>query len=424
MRLDPFSQHYSRDPAATWRRMLATAAPISYDAELNVWLIAGHDNVRSVLSDTTRFSNATTLTPIFPVSAAAGAILAGSDAPPVAVVADPPQHLRTRAILRSLFPTTAVRAQQRWGPLIEARVNQLITDLEQRDNRADLMHFAVHLPLQVIIDVLGLPSDAAADMRAWTDDFAQLVWGKPTPRNQLGYAHSTVALWRYCAAMVTTRADSGDHGDGLIGDLLRYRNNNDGSLTVAEVAALALNIVGAGWETTAGALGHALDHALTKPERWARLANDEHYLSLHVEETLRHSPAIDAWLRQAITDVTLDGVTIPARSRCLVLIGTANHDPAVYDRPSEFDPLRVRAGQHLAFGAGPHYCVGAALARLELTTALQALARRLPNLTLDSDYQRQYLPSAALRQHTALPVHLQPARRCPAADHHTFEAAQ
>ncbi|MFI7598213.1 cytochrome P450 [Actinoplanes sp. NPDC049681] len=415
MRLDPFSEPYSRDPAATWRRMLATSASVSYDPELGMWLIAGHDNVRDVLSDTIHFSNARTLVPITQVSAPAGAILAALDAPAVAVTADPPQHLRTRAILRALFPTTAVRAQQQWGALIQARVDRLVTDLEQQST-ADLMHFAVHLPLYVILDVLGLPLTDAADVRAWTDDFSQLAWGNPTPDAQLAYAQSTVALWRYCADAVTARADSGNYGSGLIGDLLRYRHNDDAHLTVAEIAALALNIVGAGWETTAGALGHALDHALTEPDRWARLANDEHSLSLHVEETLRHSPAIDGWLRYTTTEVTLDGVTIPAGSRCLVLIGAANHDPAVYDEPYAFDPLRVRAGQHLAFGAGPHYCIGAALARLELTTALRTLARRLPDLTLDGGFQRQFTPSAALRQHTALPVQQRPAR-CPVARH-------
>ncbi|WP_199514274.1 cytochrome P450 [Nucisporomicrobium flavum] len=414
MRLDPFSEPYNRDPAATWRRMLATAAPVSYDPELGIWLIAGHDNVRTVLSDTTNFSNATTLAPVTPVSAAADAVLAALDAPPVAVTADRPHHLRTRAILRALFPTTAVRAQQQWGALVQTRVDHLATDLEQQST-ADLMHFAVHLPLSVILDVLGMPITDATDVRAWTDDFARLVWGNPTPHAQFAYAHSSVALWRYCADAVTARAESGDYGCGLIGDLLRYRNHDDANLTVAEVAALALNIVGAGWQTTAGALGHALDQALTDPDRWARLADDEHSLSLHVEETLRHSPPIDGWLRQSTTEVTLDGVTIPAGSRCLVLIGAANHDPAVYDQPYVFDPLRTRAGQHLAFGAGPHYCIGAALARLELATALRTLARRMPNLSLAAGYQRQFRPSVALRQHTSLPVRRRDARRCPVA---------
>jgi cytochrome P450 len=414
MRLDPFSEPYSRDPAATWQRILSSATPVSFDTDLGMWLIAGHDNVRAVLADTTRFSNGLTLAPIMPVDGKVGAVLAGLDAPAVAVTADPPQHLRTRAILRSLFATTAGRAQQQWGTLVQARVDDLVAGLA-RQSTTDLTDFAVRLPLRVILDVLGLPAGDADHVRSWTDDFAQLVWGNPGPDDQLAYAHSCVALWRYCADAVTARAAIGAYGAGLIGDLLRYRNGDDSNLTVDEVASLALNVVGAGWETTAGALGHALDHALSEPERWAWLADDEHYLSIHVEESLRHSPTIDGWLRQTTTDVTVDGVTIPAGSRCLVLIGTANHDPAAYSRPEVFDPHRAHAGQHLAFGAGPHYCIGAALARLELTTALRTLARHLPDLALAGGYRRQFKPSAAMRQHTTLPVTLKQAGRCPVA---------
>lgn len=414
MRLDPFSGPYSRDPATTWRRINATATSVSYDDHLEMWLIAGHDNVRTVLSDTTRFSNAATMMPITPLTADAGDILAGLDAPAVAVAADRPQHLRTRAILRALMPTTVVRAEQQWGPLVAARTDDLITGMTTNEP-TDLMHFAVQLPLLVIHDVLGLPAAAAEQIRAWTDDFADLVWGNPTAEAQIAYAYSSVALWRYCADIVSRRADRSHDGPGLIGELLRYRNNDDSNLTIAEVAALALNIVGAGWITTAGALGNALAHALADPDRWALLAHDEHYLNLHVEETLRHSPAIDGWLRLTTTDVTLDGVTIPAGSRCLVLIGAANHDPAVYTEPEVFDPHRGRAGQHLAFGAGPHYCIGAALARLELTTALRALARRLPSLALAAGFQQQFKTSAALRQLVSLPVQQRPASRCPVA---------
>ncbi|WP_199515702.1 cytochrome P450 [Nucisporomicrobium flavum] len=414
MRLDPFSGPYSRDPAITWRRINATPTSISYDDDLEMWLIAGHDNVHAVLSDTTRFSNAATMLPITALTADAGDILAGLDAPAVAVTADRPHHLRTRAILRALMPTTAVRAEQQWGPLVAARTDELITGMKAGEP-TDLMHFAVQLPLMVIHDVLGLPTTAAQQVRAWTGDFADLVWGKPTADAQIAHAYSSVALWRHCADIVASRADSGHNGPGLIGELLRYRNNDDTNLTIAEVAALALNIVGAGWTTTAGALGNALAQALADPSRWALLADDEHYLNLHVEETLRHSPAIDGWLRLTTTDVTLDGVTIPAGSRCLVLIGAANHDPSVYSEPEVFDPRRSRGGQHLAFGAGPHYCIGAALARLELTTALRALARRLPDLGLAAGFRQQFKASAALRQLTSLPVQQHPAVRCPVA---------
>ncbi|GLZ00841.1 cytochrome P450 [Actinoplanes sp. NBRC 103695] len=412
MKLDPFSSPYSRDPATTWRRLNATATSVSYDDDLKVWLIAGHDNVRTVLSDTTDISNAATMLPITALTTEAGDILAGLDAPAVAVAADRPYHLRTRAILRALMPTTAVHAERLWGPLVAARTDDIITGMNA-DEPTDLMHFAVQLPLLIIHEVLGLPATDAEQIRAWTDDFAELVWGNPTPEAQIAHAHSSVALWRHCADIVSSRADSGDYGSGLIGELLRYRNNDDSNLTVAEVAALALNVIAIGWTTTAGAIGNALAHGLADPARWTLLADDEHYLNLHVEETLRHSPAIDGWLRLTTTDVTLDGVTIPAGSRCLALIGAANHDPTVYNEPEVFDPRRGRAGQHLAFGAGPHHCIGAALARLELTTALRALARRLPDLALTAGFQQQFKPSAALRRLVSLPVQQQPARRCP-----------
>lgn len=411
MRLEPFGQTYTHDPAATWRRILASRQTVGYDPDLRLWLIAGHDTVRAVLSDTDRFANSATLTPITPVTPEAGAILAAFDAPHVAASADPPQHGRTRAILRVLFPNTAERVQHRWGGLIARRAAQLTDDLAGT-TETDLMQFAVRLPLQIILDVLGLPDDNADNIRDWTDSFATLVWGNPDPHTQLVAARNSVALWNYCSQIVTDRATADDYGDGLIGDLLRYRNGDDTRLTVPEAAAFALNIAGAGWETTAGALGHALDHALSRPDRWARLAHDEHYLATHVEETLRHSPVIDGWLRLATTNVTLDGVAIPAGSRCLVLIGTANHDSRTFPEPGAFDPGRARLSHHLAFGAGPHYCIGAALARLEITTALRTLARRMPNLKLSPDYQRRFRTNAALRTHLTLPA-TSHTRGCP-----------
>jgi cytochrome P450 len=414
MRLEPFDLTYSRDPASTWRRILATRQTVGFDPELRLWLIAGHDTVRAVLSDTDRFANAASLFPITAVSPQVGAVLAGFDAPHVAATADGAQHHRTRAILRALFPTTAERVQHRWGELIARRAGQLVDDLAD-DVEIDLTQFAVQLPLQIILEVLGLPDDNADAVRDWTDSFAALVWGNPSPDTQLAAARDCVALWNYCTQIVTDRASTADHGAGLIGDLLRYRNGDDTRLTVPEAAAFALNIAGAGWETTAGAIGHALEHALCEPGRWTRLAHDEHYLATHIEETLRHSPVIDGWLRLTTTDVTIGGVTIPAGSRCLILIGTANHDARIYPESHVFDPGRARLSQHLAFGAGAHYCIGAALARAELTIALRTLARRRPHLTLVTSHQRRFKANAALRQHVTLPATTSTAARCPVA---------
>ena len=416
MQLAPFSQDYTRNPAPTWHRILASPQRVSFDPELGLWLIAGYDNVRTALSDTTRFSNTTTLTPIGAISDQTAALLAGLDAPPVAFSADPPTHQRIRNILRTSFATSTRKAQQQWGPLVASHAQALATDLSTH-RTIDLMHYAVQLPLRVVLDMLGLPLHDAEQLRAWADDFAGLVWGNPTPRTQIAYAHSCMDLWNYCKTAVTDRATSGNYGTGLIGDLLNYHDSHDTNLSITEIAALTLNLVTAAWKTPAAAIGHALHHALTDPQRWQRLAHDDHYLTLHIEETLRHSPPIDGWLRQTTTEVTLDGVTIPAANRCLILIGAGNHDPNIYTDPEQFDPHRDLSGQHLAFGAGPHYCLGAALARIELFTAVRTLARQLPDLALTGDYQQQFTTNIALRQHSTLPATTTTGGSCPVVHH-------
>jgi cytochrome P450 len=403
MNLQPYTSDYSFDPHATWGRLLEQKTLIGYDPALGLWLIGGHEPVRKVLADP-RFANAATLSPIIDLVDGAQHVLSHLDAPAVAVTADGPQHRRLRPLLQSLFPHTVDHVEQQWGRLIRDRAEQLADELGNTDSPTDLMQYAVRFPLHIVLDIAGVPAGDSDSIRRWTDSFALLVWGQPDPLEQLSAAHDALGLWRYCQHAVDQRLHGDEPGPGLLGDLLRHRADDDTRLTAAEIAALIMNVIGAGWETTAGALGSALYHGLTNRRRWQRLAHDAHLRSTHVEETLRHSPAIDAWLRITTTPVTLDQITIPEHSRCLVLIGTANHDPAVFDNPDAFDPGRPHLSRHLAFGAGPHHCIGAALARVELTTALRTLAERLPDLHLTPGLRPRHHPSAALRRYTSLPA--------------------
>ena len=422
MHLDPFGDTYSTDPAAVWRQMLASGNRVVFDSELDLWLIAGHDLARGVLADTRRFSSTSTVTPSQPLNDIAAAILARLDAPPVAVTADPPRHARARAALTAVFANTPLRTEELWGDLVRRRAGELSDNLAHQVAATpwpdvDLVElFCSRLPLYVMLDVLGIPADDRAQIAAWADNFSALIWGQLDDDEQISAANGLLALWDFCRDVVVLRADI--HLDrqpsGLIGDLLRYRGGNDHRLTLPETAALVLNLLIAGWESTAAALAHALDHALTDRGRWAQLAVDDHYAAIHAEEALRHSPAIDGWERIATVDVDLDGVRIPAGSRCLILIGAANHDPSVFDQPETFQPSRARLSQHLGFGAGVHHCIGAALARLELTIALTTLARRLPGLTLATGFDRRYRPSTTMRSHTALPATVVPSG-CPVA---------
>ncbi|MFC7532332.1 cytochrome P450 [Actinoplanes sp. GCM10030250] len=412
MRLDAFSNTYSTDPAKTWKKILGFhGRQVSYDPELDLWLIAGNENVRTALTDATRFSNRTTMAPVRPLSREAAVVFAQLDVPDVLADADRAQHTRIRAILRAVFPNTGDKLEKVWGARIADRVDQVVNDLASHD-RADLMrNVAARLPLLVIADILGMAADELAANFDSADGSAALLWGDLDADAQLGVVGGLVHLWDDCRNTVTAKTTT--PGDGLIGDLLRYRGGDDARLTLEEIAALAFHLTVAAWEATAGTLGHALECALTDRSRWARLADDNHYLATHVEESLRHSPAIDGRLRVTTSDVTLDNVTIPAGSQCLLLIGTANHDPRVFANPDRFDPDRAWLSQHLTFGAGPHSCIGSALARITLTTTLRALARSLPQLRLAGDYQRRFRPNLTLRSHQALPVITNAAGRCP-----------
>lgn len=425
MYLEPFSTLYRRTPEDTWQYLLAGGQQVRFDDTLGVWLIIGHGPVRDVLNDPTRFSNADTLTPLLAVPRSVSAILAHIDVPPVALTADPPTHARTQGALRSVMPHTAARVTERWSGVVRYRVEQLLHQVAANTpgTSIDLVEqFTGRLPLLVLLDIIGIPVRDAHRLRDWTTAYLNLLGGQLDPAAQRHAAQCLDAMWRYCRSVIATRniRRGGEATDDLISRLLRYRAGDDTRLTEAEVAALTLNLLLAGVEPTAALLSHTIQLGLTDPHRWARLSTDPGYAGEHVEETLRHRPAVDAWMRTTTAEVSVAGVTIPAAARCLLLIGTANHDPTVFTDPQMFDPDRAWAGTHLSFGAGAHHCVGAGLARLQAITAVTALARRLPHLRLPTGYQPWYRPNALLRNHLVLPAAVS-TPTCPV--HHTTRTA-
>ncbi|WP_169789915.1 cytochrome P450 [Actinoplanes subtropicus] len=412
MRFDPFDIGYDRDPAAMWRRLLAEGPGVGFDPDLGLWIIAGYDNVRDVLGDGRRFSNATTLTPVAPLSGAALAQLAGVQWTPGIVSADPPRHAGLRSVLRSVVPGTAELVRDRWLPLLLLRAGQVAEELGEQGSVDLVDQVSRRLPLLVMLDVLGLPAEDATMIGHWTASTAELLWGRPTAAEQLAGLYRLLEFRDYCRALIRVRLTTPRPAPGVLGDLLAYRAGREARLAVEQAASLLLDLLLAGSAFTTAALGHALEHALADPRRWSRVAGDAHLRATLIEESLRFSPAVDGWLRLALSDTTVGGVTIPAGSRCLVLLGSAGHDETVYTDPQIFDPGRARLSRHLAFGYGPHQCPAAALARLQLDTALAVLALRLPALRLSADHVRRFRPSVAVRAHTAMPA-VTVGSRCP-----------
>jgi cytochrome P450 len=217
------------------------------------------------------------------------------------------------------------------------------------------------------------------------------VWGQPDDAEQVRLAQGLLDFRTWTQAHVAGREAerlAGRPGGDWLGEVLRWRDQHGGdqALTMAEVASLAFNLLVAGHETTAGLITHSLDAALSDSVRWRALGADPTLIPEHVERTLRCRPPIDGWLRLAKRDIPLDGATIPAGARVLLLLGAANRED----------------GELLSFGHGPHYCVGAALARLEAGRALTALTARLPGLKLAPQWKRRRKVNLAFNAHEEL----------------------
>ncbi len=405
MELRPYSGPYLTDPAAAWQELLDRPEGVWHADDLGLWVITRHSLVRRALGDPDAFLNATTLLPVYEVCAEALPVIMQIDAPPTTAAADAPIHTRTRRALRATFANTAARVEEQYGPIVRRRVDELVGRLaSRRGQTVDLVaEFTAVLPLLVITDLLGVPDADVPRIKAWSDGQIALVWGRPSPAEQVRLAQDLLEFWRYCQRMTRERA-AGDLGIDFVSRALEYRAGRDEVLTLDEVASLAFNLLVAGHETTSGLLAHGLDQALSTPDTWAGFAADPAGVPAFVEEVLRMRPPIDGWLRLTSRPVTLDGVSIPAGERCLLLIGAANRDQVAFADPHRFDPDRADGRDQLSFGYGPHFCIGAALARLEAGIALTRLATALPGLRLAPGYVRGYQPNVAFRAHLALPA--------------------
>ena len=406
MELRPFSGSYLTDPAAIWRDLLDGPERVHFAEDLGLWLITKHADVRNALGDSEAFSNALTLMPVYDMCPEALAIVMEIDAPPTTAAADAPTHTRTRRALRATFPNTAARVNEQYGAIVRRRVDELVSRLvARRGTVVDLVpEFAAELPLLVIVDLLGVPPEDVPAIKSWSDGQIALVWGQPSPAEQVRLAQGLLDFWRYCQKLVTLRVQDGDSGEDFISRALRYRGGDDEVLTENEVASFAFNLLVAGHETTSGLIAHSLDNALSVPTRWERLVENPAGVQAFVEETLRFGPAIDGWLRVTTRDVAIGETTIPAGSRCLLLLGAANRDSATFAHPDVFDPHRADVRDHLSFGYGPHFCIGAALARLEAQVSLTQLTATIPGLRLASEHISSFKPNVGFRAHNALPV--------------------
>jgi cytochrome P450 len=203
-------------------------------------------------------------------------------------------------------------------------------------------------------------------------------------------------LFTYVEDFVRGRAD--DLREDYTSDLLRIREEDEDALSLEEVTSIIYSLTFAGHETTTNLIANGLRQLLTRREAWNELREDPDLIENAVEEMLRFDTSVPAWRRMAIRPIEISGVEVPEEARLLLLLASANRDEEQFDEPDVFDIHRENAGKHLAFSQGIHYCLGAALARLEAGIAFKLLTARMPDLRLASEDQTmEFDPNISFR---------------------------
>jgi len=318
--------------------------------------------------------------------------------PPSLLVADPPEHARLRRLVSRAFTPRAIDGLRH---RIQEIANSLLDDLD--GTHCDLIaNYASRIPIEIIAEMLGIPREEIPDLYAFADPGAKML--TTTAPSWRDYQTATTALREfesYIAAHIERlRRIGGDNS--ILSAVLQ-----DSDLTDNEVRMFAGLLLGAGFITTTHAFGNAVVALIDHPDQLARLQAHPEGWPNAVEETLRYDSVTQIGLRVATQTVQIDDRTVQKGSAFFLLVGGANRDPGIFERPDEFDTTRANARDHISFGTGIHVCLGAPLARMELHIGLQTLFERFPQLTLADEPTLNN--STLLHGIKHLPVNLGPA---------------
>jgi cytochrome P450 len=360
--LDPFP----------WYRAQRERDPVSHAVADGLWMVFGYVDVQRALTDhhefSSQFGNLSILN------------------------TDPPRHRQLRNLVTEAFTPRTVEALR---PRISAIVEGLLDQVHASGKMDLIADLAVPLPVTVIAELLGIPTEDRDRFKRWSD--AVVTGG--------GAGQASGEMAGYFFRLIEQRRRS--PRQDLISDLLAARIDGK-ALSQADLYGFCVLLLVAGNETTTNLIGNAILCLDEHPDARAQLIADPTLLPSAIEEVLRYRSPIQSMFRITRTDVDLGGRSIPRGAHVMAWIGSANRDPAQFPDPDRFD-VRRTPNRHLAFGHGIHFCLGAPLARLEATIALQAVLRRLPRLAVDRSVRLERVASDVVFGVRGLPVTWAPA---------------
>jgi cytochrome P450 len=295
---------------------------------------------------------------------------------------EPPDHTRLRTLVA--HAVTPRRVEQ-----MRTQVRVVADELVGRlaaDGGGDIVHdLAEPLPVAVIATLLGIPDPDRQLLRPWSNAIVELYEPDPASGAEERAVRAAADFTAYLHDLIAKRR--AEPGDDLLSALVSLQVAGD-RLTVDELVATAVLLLNAGHEASVNVLGNGVAHLLAEPSRYARLVTEPALAPRAVEEAIRYDTPLSLFTRTVMSPVTVDGVNLEAGQVVALLLGSANRDPDAFDNPDTFDLSRW-PNPHVGFGAGIHFCLGAALARVELQEAFGALVARCPDLQLDGQPRRR-----------------------------------
>lgn len=373
--------------------------PIMYCPDLDAWIVTRYKDIQEILLQPATFSSSNTLTsPVTFSPRALDELVKGFLPIPIVLNTDGPDHARHRAPLTKALAPARIRALE---PFVREVANRLVDAFIAQQRAEMISQFAYPLALEVVLTLLGIPSEDIEQTRQWSQDWLMLLSIQLDEDRQIACAQSTVAFQHYLAGLLAERRLKPQ--DDLMSTLLLYSLPGEEPLTEAELVITLQGLILAGHESTTNMIGTGLLLLLEHPDYWHMMCQYPDCIPQTVEEILRFDAPIQMFARITTREVTIDGVTLPEDASLLLIYGSGNRDENAFPNAHEFHPLRT-PNHHLAFGHGVHFCVGAALARLEGRVAFEILTQRLPLLRIVPGQELVHIPTLLFRGYERLEV--------------------
>lgn len=379
-----------------WYKKMRENSPVFYDAEQDVWNVFLYDHVKRVLFDHQLFSNKKERS-FIPVPR--------NDNRSNVNFSDPPEHRKRRALLAHAFTP---RSLEEWKPRIQAIADELVADLEGQTTVDIVQNLAIPLPVIVIAELLGVPTEYREMIKSWSD-ILFYPYAKETYDDIVEQKARAMKEFRDFLYPIVQEKRKHPAND-IISDLTQAELEGE-QLTDAEVVMSSMGLLGAGNETTTMLISNLFYSMLfDQPGIYQELRADLSLVSKLIEEVLRFRfPIVSD--RRVAQDTTVFGNEMKKGQVVVAWIGAANRDESQFAHAEDFDINRRNNTQHLTFGAGPHFCLGAPLARMEANIALTTFVKRFADIRPVKGFEvTEHLTDSAVGQSLkSLPIQLEKA---------------